>query len=54
VRVDRTLAVDRVAQRVDHAAQHFGADRYFQDASGGLGRVAFRQMLVFAEHHRAD
>ena len=52
--VDRALAVDRLAERVDHAAEQLRADRHFEDAAGGLDRVAFGDVLVVAEHHGAD
>ena len=52
--VDRTLAVDRLTERVDDATQHFGADRHFQNAAGALDRIAFGDVLVLAQHHRAD
>ena len=52
--VDRALAVDRLAQRVDHAADQLGADRHFQDAARALDGVAFGDVLVLAQDHRAD
>ena len=52
--VDRALAVDRLAERIDHAAEQFGTDRHFQNAAGALDRVAFGNVLVLAQHHRAD
>jgi hypothetical protein len=52
--VDRALAVDRLAQRVDHAADQLGADRHFQDAARALDGVAFGDVLVFAQNHGAD
>ncbi|KAG0929190.1 hypothetical protein G6F31_017441 [Rhizopus arrhizus] len=52
--VDRALAVDRLAQRVHDAAQQFRTDRHFQDAAGGLGDVAFAQVLVVTQDHGAD
>ena len=51
---DRALAVDRLTQRIDDAAEHLLADRHFENAAGGLDRVAFAQVFVIAEHHRAD
>ena len=50
--VDRALAVDRLAQRVDHAADQLGADRHFQDAARALDGVAFGDVLVLAQDHR--
>ena len=52
--VDRALAVDRLAERVDHAADQLGADRHFQDAARALDGVAFGDVLVLAQDHRAD
>src|SRR5688572_25092498 len=54
IRLDRALAVDRLAERVDHAAEQALADRHFENAPGGLDRVAFGDVLVLPEHHRAD
>src|SRR5690606_7738076 len=39
--VDRTLAIDGVAQGVDDATQQFRTNRDFQDAAGALGAHAF-------------
>ena len=54
LRVDRALAVDRLAERVDHAADQLRADRHFENAAGALDGVAFGDVLVGAQHHRAD
>src|SRR5512139_769603 len=51
---DRALAVDRLAQRVHHTAQQATTDRHFEDAAGALGDVAFLDVLVVAQDHRAD
>ena len=53
-RLDRALAVERVAERVHDAAEHLGADRHFEDAAGGLDRRALADVAVFAEHDGAD
>ncbi|MNS76903.1 hypothetical protein D3C72_1104610 [compost metagenome] len=53
LRVDRALAVDRLAQRVDHAAQQFATHRHFQNAAGALHRVAFGNVFVVTQHHGA-
>ena len=37
----RALAVDRVAEAVDHAAEQALADRHVDDGAGALHRVAF-------------
>src|SRR5690606_36276826 len=52
--VDRTLAVDRVAERIDDAAEQAFADRHFENASRGLDRVAFDDVLVLAQLDGAD
>ena len=54
LRGDRPLAVDRLAERVDHAAEHLVADRHRDDAAGALHLVAFLDLLELAEEHRAD
>ena len=54
VGVDRALAVDRLAERVDHAAEQRLADRHLQHAAGALDRVAFLDARVLAEQHGAD
>ena len=51
---DRPLAVDRLAERVDDAAEQLFADRHRDDAAGALDRVAFLDGQVVAEQHGAD
>ena len=51
---DRPLVVDRLAQRVHHAADHAFAHRDAHDASGALDLVAFLDFGVLAEQHHAD
>ena len=53
-RMDRTLAVDRLAQRIDHAADQRLAHRHAHDAFGALDFVAFLDLRVVAQQHRAD
>ena len=53
VGLDRALVVDRLAERVDHAADHGFADRHAHDASGALDFVAFLDLGVFAQQHGA-
>ena len=52
--VDRALAVDRVAERVDDAAEKLLADRHVDDRAGALDRLAFLDLAVAAENHDAD
>ncbi len=51
---DRALAVDRVAERVDDAAEQAGADRHVDDGAGALDRVALCDVAVVAEDDDAD
>jgi hypothetical protein len=52
--LDRALAVERLAERIDDAAEHRLADRHLEDAARRLDRVALGDVQVVAEHHRAD
>ena len=54
LRGDRAFAVDGLAERVHHAAEHLLADRHRDDAPGSLDGVAFLDLAEFAEEHRAD
>ena len=51
---DRALAVERHAQRIDHAADQRVAHRRGHDRARALDRVAFLNRRVFAQQHRAD
>ena len=51
---DRPLAVDRIAQPVDHAAEQRVAHRHVHDGAGARDGVAFADLLVVAEDHHAD
>ena len=51
---DRALAVDRVAETVDHAAEQALADRNVDDGAGALDGVAFADRAILAEDHDAD
>ena len=53
-RGDGTLAVDRLAQGVDDAAQQRFADRHRDDATRALDGVAFLDLGRLAQQHGAD
>src|SRR5207248_806938 len=53
-RLDRAFAVERVAERVDHAAEQTLADRHVHDCAGALDGLAFLDLTVIAEDHDAD
>ena len=50
----RTLAVDRLAERVDDAAKKALADRGSHDLAGALHGRAFLDAAVITEDHDAD
>ncbi len=52
--LDRALAIDRIAQRVDDAAEQALADGGIDDRAGPLDGVAFLDAAVVAEDHDAD
>ena len=52
--LDRTAAVDRVAQRVDDAAKESLADRHVDDGAGALDDVAFLDVAVITKDDDAD
>ena len=52
--MDRALAVNRLAQRIDDAAEQALADRHVNDFAEALNGVAFLQRRVVAEHDDAD
>ena len=51
---DVALAVDRLTEGVDHAAEHRIADGDGEDATGGLHGLAFLDLVGVAEDHRTD
>ncbi|MNS56143.1 hypothetical protein D3C72_889950 [compost metagenome] len=51
---DGAFAVDRLAQRVDNAAEQLRTDWHFQNAAGALHRVAFGDVLVGTQNHGTD
>ena len=51
---ERTLAVDRVAQTVNNAAEHAATGGHFHDGAGPLDRIAFLNAAVVAEDHDTD
>ena len=53
-RVDGTLVVDRLAERVHHAADHRIAHRHAHDFAGALDLVTFADLGEVAQQHGAD
>src|SRR6266404_5178290 len=51
---DRTLVIDRVAERIHHSTDHCFAHRHTHDPAGALYHVAFFDRLVVAKQHDAD
>ena len=52
--LDRSLAVDRLAERIDHAPEQRFADRDLGDTAGALDLVALANRLRIAEQRRTD
>src|SRR5262249_26133533 len=52
--LDRAFVVDRIAERVDHAAEQALADRHLDDRARAPDRPAFLDLAVIAEDHDAD
>ena len=51
---ERALAVDRLAEGVDHPAEQAVADGHREDVAGGLDRLALLDGVHVAEHDGAD
>src|SRR6201996_1204690 len=54
VGLDRTLAVDRIAERVDDAAEQALANRRVHDGAGALDGLTFLDLAVGAENNDTD
>src|SRR5690606_4680047 len=54
VGLDRALAVDRVAERIDYATEQALADRHVDDGTGALDAVTLADGGVGAEDNHAD
>src|SRR5690606_14990989 len=52
--LDRALAIDRITQGVNHAAQQLRTNRNFQDAAGALGFHTFGQGQVVTQDNGTD
>src|ERR1700746_793132 len=48
------LVIDRIAERIDYAAEQALADRHVHDGAGALDGLAFDDLAVLAENHDAD
>ena len=54
LRDDRALAVERIAERIDHAAEQLVAHRHAEQPAGAADFVAFVDLQVVAEDDDAD
>jgi len=52
--VDRALAIDRITQRVNNAAEQFRTNRNFKNAASTLGFRAFDNVQVVTENNGAN
>ena len=53
-RLERALAVDRVAESVDDATQQLGSDRHVHDGARALDDIALANKLIVTEHDHTD
>ena len=53
-RLDRTFAVDRISQCVNHAAKKFFTHRHFNNGAGAFDHVAFFNIAVSAKNNHTD
>src|SRR5207253_7099241 len=54
LRDNRSLAIHRLPERVDDAAEQILADRHRDDPAGAFHEVAFLDLVELAEQHGAD
>src|SRR5262245_46580149 len=54
LRRDRSLAVDRIAERIDHPAEQLLADRHLDDGAGPLDRVALLDVGGGPKDHHTE
>merc|ERR1719498_1909415 len=52
--IDGPRAIDRIAQRVDHATQELVADRHIDNCASALHRIPLHNCSVVAEDHHTD
>ena len=52
--MDRSLAVDRLAQSIDNTPQHVFSYRYFNDCACRFDYIAFADFSVGSENYRSD
>src|SRR5690606_19146815 len=53
-KIDRAFAVDRVTQRIDHAANHPRPDWHGRDTTQGANFIAFLNFVVFTQDNDTD
>ena len=52
--VDVTQTINGTPKGIDHSTDHFGTNRHFQYAAGAPHLIAFLELQIVAEYHRAD